>query len=241
MTRVAREFLQLFALFIVDGRTAIIWNHHRAPFAVGHDANAGAAVLVHFAVGIAGRQSPHFEDEGCGFIIVEHDESIGCGAIIHVAEAAPNAQNARRKLVYSQDPTGDVHLVNALVAQIAVARRPHPMPVIVEAFAHERFFGSRTTPQIVINVCGDRLRSIDLANAGAALVTEPTRAEDFSDVAFAQPGDALGDPGAGTGLGTGLHDAAILARRLDELPALPDVVRNWLLDIDIFSRLDRPN
>src|SRR5439155_6628747 len=138
-------------------------------------------------------------------------------------------------------PARDVHLVNALIAHIAIAGRPNPVPVVVQPFAHQRFLGGGPAPEIIINVFRDGLGSIHLADADTALVTEAPRAEDFSNVPFANPGNAFGNPAARAGLSASLNDAAMFARRFDQLPALPHVVRDGFLHIDVFACLDRPD
>src|SRR4029453_18046087 len=39
----------------------------------------------------------------------------------------------------------------------------------------------------------------------------------------------------------GLNDTVVLASGLDDLPALPNLVRNWLFDVDVFAGLNCPN
>ncbi len=52
----------------------------------------------------------------------------------------------------AESPARDVDFVNALVAEIAIARVPVPVPVVVEAVPVERTFLSRPEPEVVVDV-----------------------------------------------------------------------------------------
>src|SRR5207237_8633045 len=52
----------------------------------------------------------------------------------------------------AQAPPRDIDFVNPLVAEIAVARVPEPVPVVMEAVAIEWTFRRRTKPQVVVDV-----------------------------------------------------------------------------------------
>src|SRR5699024_3359559 len=47
--------------------------------------------------------------------------------------------------------------------------------------------------------------------------------------------------GVGALLRAALADAVVLARRLDDLAPFPDVVGDGLLDVDVLTRLERPD
>src|SRR5438105_4117629 len=127
---------------------------------------------------------------------MKNDQCVWSGPIINITEAAADTEHPRGKFVHAQNPARNIHLVDALVAQIAVARRPDPMPIVVQILAHEGLLWGWSAPQIVINGFGDRLRAIHLANSAAPLVTEPARTKNFADVSFMQPADRLGNAGA---------------------------------------------
>src|SRR5581483_12463494 len=57
---------------------------------------------------------------------------------------------------HAKSPASQIHLVDALVADVAVAVIPEPVPVVVEAIARECVFGSWAQPQLVMNArrCG---------------------------------------------------------------------------------------
>src|SRR5262245_26907235 len=136
--------------------------------------------------------------------------------------------------------------MNALVAQVAAAIIPKPMPVVMDrailgAVAARRDQRRRAAPQVVVYVIGHRLRTVGLANARPALVTETARDLDFAEVTRADPFDRLFDALAGTALRAGLDDFAMFARGFDRLAPFPDVVGNGLFHIDILARLHRPD
>src|SRR5437773_7319023 len=118
---------------------------------------------------------------------MKNDLRIRRGAVVDIAEAATETEDARRKLVLAQEPAGNVHLVNALISQIAVSGVPNPMPIVMEAFAHERFHRGRAAPEIVVDARRDWLRTIDLADARTALVAKAARDENFAEVAGLNP------------------------------------------------------
>src|SRR6516165_9414478 len=51
----------------------------------------------------------------------------------------------------TESPAGDIHLVNALVAEIAVTRIPDPVPVVMKAIAGERLQGRGSGPEVIVN------------------------------------------------------------------------------------------
>ena len=59
-----------------------------------------------------------------------------------------------RQAVLAQPPAGDVHLVDALVADVAVAVVPVPVPLVVEAVRVERPLGRGAEPEVVIDPFG---------------------------------------------------------------------------------------
>ena len=106
-------------------------------------------------------QAPVFEKE-LGVAEVE-DGQLGVGrlALVLIAEAAAEAD--RRSLRHGalrHSPAGNVHLVDALVADLAVAEVPHPMPVIRHEVVAVRLHRRRTGPEIVVETLGRLLRCL---------------------------------------------------------------------------------
>ena len=106
-----------------------------AAFAMDVDADVAAEELVHvLRAGLVG-QAADFEDQRRRRIVVEHDLGVRRLAVVHVAQPPADAPHARRQFVDAQEPAGQVHLVNALVADVAVAGGPDPMPIVVQTLA----------------------------------------------------------------------------------------------------------
>ena len=201
------------------------------------------AVGAHRAGGqLARRQPAHLEDQGGVGVIMADDHGVGGLAVVHVAEPAADGEDAGRKLLHAQEPAGDVHLVDALVAEVAVAGVPDPVPVVMQLLAHQGQLERRAAPEIVVNRGGHGLRAVHLADAGAAFVAEPAAHLDLAQVALPDPLDRGSDALAGgAALGAGLDDAVVLARELDNAAPFADVVRNRLLDVHILAGLDGPD
>ena len=115
----------------------------------------------------------------------------------------------------AEEPAGDVHLVDALVADVAVAVEVDPVPVVVDravlrVVAMRRHERRGAGPEVVVDRRRDRLRAGRLADAVAALVAEAARRGDLAEVARLHPLHRLAQPLAGADLRAGLHDAVVL-------------------------------
>src|ERR1041384_6300350 len=84
------------------------------------------------------------------------DEIVRRVLIVVENEVAANGRDLGRE-ADSQRPTGDVELMHALIAEISIAIREIPVPVIVESFLRERLRGSRTGPEVVVHASGHPL------------------------------------------------------------------------------------
>jgi hypothetical protein len=62
---------------------------------------------------------------------------VGCLGDIRVAEAAPLAEHAAAQAGHAEAPAADVERVDVVVADLAVAGVPEPVPVIVELWPRE--------------------------------------------------------------------------------------------------------
>ena len=83
---------------------------------------------------------------------LEGDElRVGGLAVVGVAEPAAGGHDGLGELVLAQAPAGDVHLVDALVAEVAVAVVPDPVPVVVEPVGVERPLGRGAEPEVVVD------------------------------------------------------------------------------------------
>src|SRR5207245_2668655 len=245
----AGPLLDFLALFVEGGGARVVRDQDMAAFAMDDHGDASTVlfrVLVHFLrVGFL-RQAAHFKNERRFLVVVENELCIRRLAVVFVPKPATDAGHARRQSVFAQEPPGNVHLMNALVAQIAAAIVPKPVPVVMNrailgAVAPWRDQRRRPAPQIVVDVIRDRLRADAFPYARPALVTEAECDVYFPEIARADPFNRLFDAIAGTALRAGLDDFAILARGFDRLAPFPDVVRNGLFHVNILAHLHRPD
>src|SRR5262249_45189727 len=159
---------------------------------------------------------------------------------IDVAEAAADARRGAGQLVLVEAPARLVHLVDALVAEVAVAVVPEPVPVVVDGavfrgVAVRHLEGGGAAPEVVVHRGGRLLRAVHLADRRAELVAEPAGQLHRADLAGVDEGDRLAHALHAAALGAGLADAVVGARRLDDAPALGDVVADRLLDVDVLA------
>ena len=167
--------------------------------------------------------------------------SVGRGPVIHIAQPPADTQHLGRKSGFLQCPAGDVHLVNTLVAQIAIARLPHPVPIVVEASAHERIQRGRATPQIVVYGGRRSLRAADLANGSATLVAKSAGQLDPAQLPCMQIRHGLAHSRIAAGLGAGLHDALVLAGGFNNPATFGDIVADWFFNVNVLAGLDSPD
>src|SRR5438045_1556099 len=83
------------------------------------------------AVVTLGWQAADLEDELRLAVVEEGQLRVGGLALIGVTESAAEAEDALGQRGAGDHPAGLVHLVDALVADVAVAEIPEPMPIIM--------------------------------------------------------------------------------------------------------------
>src|SRR5262249_34214007 len=133
-----------------------------------------------------------------------------------------------------------VQPVDAVVAQLAGAVVPVPVPVVVEAVLVEGALRRRPQPQVVVHL-GGRLAVRLLADA-LAVAGDPGAGEgDLPELAGAHELRGAGEVRTTAPLGAQLDDALVLAGGLDHAPALDQVVRGRLLDVDVLAGLAGPD
>jgi hypothetical protein len=211
------------------------------PFALDDVADGLPLETVHGAGAGPLGKAPDFEDDARPAIVEDHHLRIGGLAVVNVSQAASDAHDARREFHLADRPSRHVHLVDALVAQVAVAGVPNPVPVVMQSAPHEGQLRRRAAPEVVVYALRNGLRPAHLADAVAAFVTQRARDLDLADVALLQPVPSLPPRAAGSALGTSLHDPPIRAGGVDGLAALPDGVGHGLLDVDVLASLTRPD
>jgi len=163
---------------------------------------------------------------GGSWVVVEH-------------EMAADRGDSRRE-PDAEAPPREIDLVHALVAEVSIAGIPDPVPVVVKAVVRERLEWRRPGPQVVIDPARNRFhrRSPDRV---ASLEAQPARQVDAAERAVVKMPDRVDRGACGTELPAVLHDAAVLFSGTHQLPALPEIVRARLLDVDVLACLARPN
>src|SRR5262249_27766371 len=119
------ELLDLLAVQVVGHATLVVRADHVALLAVEDVADRAAAQAVRL-------QAAHLEDELAVAVVEDADLRVGRLAVIDIPEPAADADDGARELALLQAPPGLVHLVDALVAEVAVAVVPDPVPVVVD-------------------------------------------------------------------------------------------------------------
>src|SRR6185369_2566902 len=135
---------------------------------------------------------------------------------------------------------GDVDLMDGLVADVAVASVPDPVPVIVEAVLGEGLHGSGAGPEVVVDAGGNGLLG-SVADGRAPFVAEAARHVYVADGAVSEVLHGLHHGGVGTPLTAMLADAIVFFYRGDELAAFEGIVRARFLDVDVFAGLTGPD
>ena len=132
----------------------------RAAAVAGHDDVAVAAFKNHSHVGVfvfMRVQSADFEDQRLVAVVVNDHLRVGRVARVLIAVTATIAEHGVAQAVDAQSPAAQVHLVNALVPQVAVAIRKLHVPIVVQISASQRGVLGRAKPQIVVDALGNRI------------------------------------------------------------------------------------
>ena len=143
-------------------------------------------------------------------------------------------------LVQVHSPTGKIELVRPCVAGVAVPGIPVPVPVVVAPFLVVRAIRRRSQPAVVVESRG-RQTVFGHPVRIAGLEAESAGHEYLSDAAIVQELDGLDDIVGGAVIHPDLNSDVVLARRLDHLPAFPDIVGDRLFNVNMFAGLARPD
>src|SRR5262245_7497622 len=141
---------------------------------------------------------------------------------------------------HAHAPAADVHLVNALVADVAVAVVPVPVPVVVKAVGIEWARGRGPQPQVVIDALRDGAVLL-LADRLAPFETKSAGHINVADQALPQLLHGIAQRDGRTAVCAVLDDAVVFAGGVDELLAFPITMRAGLFYINVFARLASPD
>src|SRR4051794_33115051 len=130
--------------------------------------------------------------------------------------------------------------MDSLIAEIAVAGVPDPMPVVMESVLGEGLQGRRPGPQIVVDARRDRLDG-RMPNGVAPLITKASCQVPLTDQARLHLVHGFANGCARTALAPVLADHLILLNGPDQLPAFPPIVRTRLLEVHVLPSLRRPD
>ena len=190
-------------------------------------------------VALAG-QAAHVEDEK-GFAVVENGElGIGRLSLVLVPEATPYADHALGPAGARDHPPRDVHLVDALVADVPVAVFPEPVPVVVNQVLVVLLLLGGSRPDVEIELGGGILGILE-ANGTATLVAGAEGYLELTVLSCGYVAGQVGPPLAGSVLGAVLDDAPVFLGGFDQLASLEDIVAERLLDVDVLAGLAGPD
>ena len=242
LARRALHFLHHFVLFALVNGVPVPVNGHPAVHAIEQIADRIAA--AHLQATLApGHQSPGFEHELPIAVVIRAGLGVRSLLVIIVLKFAAGAAHRLQAHVgvrQPQTPTSDVHFVNALVAHIAVAGIPKPMPVVSKTQLVEGPQRGRAQEQVPIHSRRRRLIS-PLSNRLAALVAQALGEINLAQHAVLQQLHRLHLVRHAARLAADLAHTRILPRRRNHLLALERVMAGWLLAISVLAGLHRPN
>ena len=130
--------------------------------------------------------------------------------------------------------------MHALIAQVAVASVPKPMPVVLETVLCESAHGRRSQEEIPINARRSRTFRF-LADARTPFIAQSFRCVELANGPIFQHLHGFLFVNNTAALRTHLDHALILSRRSNHLLTFPNVVAGWLFHVDIFPCLASPD
>jgi len=130
--------------------------------------------------------------------------------------------------------------VDTLVADVAVAVVPVPMPLVMKAVRVEGPLRRGPEPEIVVCALGDGRVFFDPDRVAPPKAQGPGHIHVADEALMKQP-DGLADVRLRPALRPMLNDALVPGSGLDHLAALEDVMRAGLLDVDVLTGLATPD
>src|SRR5439155_12941279 len=146
---------------------------------------------------------------------------------------APQAGDAKT-------PPANINRMNVIVAQLAIAGVPEPVPIIMKARPRQRAHWRRAGPEVVIHT-GRNLVLTGAADGTPPSINNAAGQLDLTELAFVHVFNGLGQCAVGAVLCSDLANAAQLARRLHDAAAFSDVVADRFLNVHVLARLHGPD
>src|SRR5262249_3271231 len=147
-------------------------------------------------------------------------------------------------VIDAEAPAGDVEVVDAVVAHVAGAILPQPAPAVGVAVGVEGMLAGGGLPGVPVEALGGGGGPDGGGRGGdaAAELAVPRLGHvDLAELAVLYVFDGRDVVRDAAALCADLHDAVVGAGGGDHLLALEDVVRDGLLDVDVFLRLAAPD
>ena len=187
-----------------------------------------------------GLEVARFRDECPAAEVVNGDLRVGCLTDVPEFETAPVAEHAFSQPVDTESPATDVNGVHVAVSNLAAARLPHPVPVVVEFGTGELAQGRGPSPErgVAPGRCGALHRP---ANGGAAAVKDAPGEFHLTQLSLVHVPDGLRQPAPRAVLGARLTDSVQLPGNLHHPASLRHVVAHRLFHVDILASLHRPD
>src|SRR5262249_2610441 len=149
-----------------------------------------------------------------------------------VGKSAAKAPDFGRHRRAFDGPAGDIDFMNALVADVAVAEIPEPMPVVMDQIGMVGLLRRRPKPEVEVQF-GGRRGSVLAADAPARFAAITLGNQQLAVLARLYGGDLVGPAGTAALLRAVLHDALVAPGRLDASSPFRDIVTERFLDVHI--------
>ena len=227
-----------FIVLILLGHFAGLVKDTVAPFAIpaanveeGFGAVDGDAVIDAFQAVVV--PDAHLPDETFFAVVEGHVHGVGGGLVVVEEVFGTGAADADGEIGL-EGPAGLIDLVGAIVAHVAGAEVPTPVPLVVmTVFVEGHHFGG-ADPGVVIEA-GREGAVRFFADVGAVLGVPGLGHEDAAEAGGVGDFDGSDGAGAAAGLHAGLDDAVVFAGGFDKEAALAEVVGDGFFDVDIFA------
>ncbi len=170
-------------------------------------------------------------------VVVEYDLRVGRIAGVIVAEPAAEAHDPRRQRLFAQEPAGDIHLVDALVAHVAAAGVVVPMPIVVQFWPIKIDLSRRAAPEFVIDLFWNHQRFVELTDPHPRLVAGADDVQNLPELAAMNVFNRFAQRLVRPRLRTTLDDSIVVIGSVRKLPAFPHAVADRLLAVHVFAGL----